>query len=97
MDFIKDYKFVISFENSSYPGYTTQKLIEPMLVNSSPIYWGNKSVGKDFNTKSFINVFYYYFNVLSCTHPPDIGASKASFVQLILSYIMELSCKMYVW
>lgn len=56
MDFIKDYKFVISFENSSYPGYTTEKLIEPMLVNSIPIYWGNTSVAKDFNTKSFINV-----------------------------------------
>ncbi len=58
-DFIKDYKFVISFENSSHPGYTTEKLIEPMLVNSIPIYWGNTEVGKDFNTKSFINVKNY--------------------------------------
>jgi len=55
-DFIKDYKFVISFENSCYPGYTTEKLIEPMLVNSIPIYWGNPSVGEDFNTKSFVNI-----------------------------------------
>lgn len=55
-EFIKDYKFVISFENSSYPGYTTEKLIEPMLVNSIPIYWGNPRVGEDFNTKSFINI-----------------------------------------
>jgi hypothetical protein len=56
MEFIKDYKFVIAFENSSYPGYTTEKLIEPFLVNSIPIYWGNPVVGKDFNTKSFINI-----------------------------------------
>lgn len=56
MVFIKDYKFVISFENSSYPGYTTEKLIEPMLVGSIPVYWGNSEVGKDFNTKSFVNV-----------------------------------------
>lgn len=56
MDFIKDYKFVLSFENSSSPGYTTEKLIEPMLANSIPIYWGNKVVGKDFNTKSFVHV-----------------------------------------
>lgn len=56
MDFIKDYKFVISFENSSYPGYTTEKLIEPMLVNSIPIYWGNPKVQVDFNTKSFVNI-----------------------------------------
>lgn len=59
MDFIKDYKFVISFENSSYPGYTTEKLIEPMFVNSIPIYWGNDKVGHDFNTRSFIHVNQY--------------------------------------
>ncbi len=59
MDFIKDYKFVISFENSTYPGYTTEKLIEPMLVNSIPIYWGNTEVGRDFNSKSFIHVNEY--------------------------------------
>ena len=56
MNFIKEYKFVISFENSSYPGYTTEKLIQPMLANSIPVYWGNTEVGKDFNTKSFINI-----------------------------------------
>lgn len=55
-EFIKDYKFVLSFENSSYPGYTTEKLIEPMWANSIPIYWGNPRVGEDFNTKSFIHV-----------------------------------------
>lgn len=55
-DFLKDYKFVISFENSSYPGYTTEKLVEPMLVNSIPIYWGDPDVAKDFNTESFINI-----------------------------------------
>ena len=59
MDFIKDYKFVISFENSSHPGYTTEKLIEPMLVNSIPVYWGNAEVGKDFNVNSFININQY--------------------------------------
>jgi hypothetical protein len=56
MEFIKDYKFVIAFENSSFPGYTTEKLIEPLLVNSIPIYWGNPVVEKDFNTNSFINI-----------------------------------------
>lgn len=56
MGFIKDYKFVISFENSSYPGYTTEKLIEPMLANTIPVYWGNPVVEKDFNTNSFINI-----------------------------------------
>ena len=52
---IKKYKFTIAFENSSSPGYTTEKLIEPMQMNSIPIYWGNNRVSQEFNTKSFIN------------------------------------------
>ena len=53
--FISRYKFTLSFENSSYPGYTTEKIFEPMIAGSIPIYWGNPDVGRDFNTASFVN------------------------------------------
>ena len=56
LDFIKEYKFTIAFENSSLSGYTTEKILEPMSVNSLPLYWGNPNVAIDFNPKSFINV-----------------------------------------
>ncbi|GHT41422.1 fucosyltransferase [Bacteroidia bacterium] len=59
INFIKDYKFTIAFENSSVSGYTTEKLLDPMQVNSIPIYWGNPNVDLDFNTKSFINIADY--------------------------------------
>ncbi|MBU2615615.1 MAG: hypothetical protein KKC19_00775 [Nanoarchaeota archaeon] len=55
LDFLKKYKFTISFENANLSGYVTEKLTHPMLVNSIPIYFGHKDVGKEFNTKSFIN------------------------------------------
>jgi alpha(1,3/1,4) fucosyltransferase len=55
IEFLRSYKFAIAFENSSYPGYTTEKIFEPMLVNTIPIYWGNPLVNLDFNHKSFIN------------------------------------------
>ena len=54
--FIRDYKFTIAFENSSVKGYTTEKIMEPMLVNSLPVYWGNPLVSQDFNEASFVNV-----------------------------------------
>lgn len=57
LEFIKNYKFVFAFENSSYPGYVTEKLIEPCFVGSIPIYWGNPKVSLDFNPKRFINYF----------------------------------------
>jgi hypothetical protein len=56
LDFIKDYKFTMSFENSSYPGYTTEKIIEPMFVRSIPVYWGNPNIATEFNPGSFINL-----------------------------------------
>jgi hypothetical protein len=59
ISFLKDYKFTIAFENSSLSGYTTEKLLDPMRVNSMPIYWGNPDVAKDFNLNSFINVMDY--------------------------------------
>jgi hypothetical protein len=55
LDFLKSYKFTIGFENFSAPGWVTEKLTHPMLVNSIPIYFGHKEVAKDFNTRSFIN------------------------------------------
>ena len=55
LDFIKDYKFVFSFENSSHPGYVTEKIMDGFYVNSIPIYWGSSTVDLDFNEMSFIN------------------------------------------
>jgi hypothetical protein len=61
--FQSDYKFSIAFENNAYrpqhKGYTTEKIMEPMTVNSLPIYWGNPEINKEFNTKSFINFYDY--------------------------------------
>jgi hypothetical protein len=53
--FLADYKFTIAFENDSWPGYTTEKIADPMLVDSLPIYWGDPLVGRDFDTRSFLS------------------------------------------
>lgn len=48
-------KFSIAFENSSSPGYTTEKLMHAFISNTIPIYWGDPQVSKDFNSHAFIN------------------------------------------
>lgn len=55
LDFIKNYKFTIAFENSRGDGYTTEKLFQPFISQSVPIYWGNPSIGKEINSKAFID------------------------------------------
>lgn len=59
LQFVKQYKFTIAFENSSYSGYTTEKVLEPLQENSIPIYWGNPDIGLEMNTKSFLNYHDY--------------------------------------
>jgi len=62
--FQSEYKFSIAFENNAYrpqhSGYTTEKIMEPMTVNSIPLYWGNPDIGREFNTESFINFYDFY-------------------------------------
>lgn len=59
--FQSEYKFSVAFENNAYrpqhPGYTTEKIMEPMTVNSIPLYWGNPQINKEFNTKSFVSFY----------------------------------------
>jgi alpha(1,3/1,4) fucosyltransferase len=51
----KNYKFSIAFENSSSPGYTSEKLIQAYAAGTVPIYWGDRDVGLDFNPEAFVN------------------------------------------
>lgn len=59
VSFVAEYKFNIAFENSSVEGYTTEKVMEPMSVNTVPIYWGNTLLEKDFNPASIVNLHDY--------------------------------------
>lgn len=54
--FIAGSKFTIAFENESHAGYSTEKLIQPLLWGSIPIYWGDPTATLDFNPDRFINV-----------------------------------------
>jgi hypothetical protein len=57
--FLQHYKFTIAFENYSYPGYHTEKILDPMLAGSLPIYFGNPNIDKHFNSRSFVNARKY--------------------------------------
>ena len=53
---IHPHKFMMAYENTSYPWYTTEKLMDAFLAGSLPIYWGDPKVDVDWNGKAFINV-----------------------------------------
>ena len=55
LDFIKDYKFTIAFENVNTPGMVSEKIYNAFQARTVPIYWGPDDVNKIYNPKSFIN------------------------------------------
>lgn len=55
IEFERKHKFSIACENSSHPGYTTEKLVQAFAAQTVPIYWGDPCVTNVFNPKAFIN------------------------------------------
>ncbi len=56
IDFISNYKFTIAFENCKMPGYSTEKIEDPLIAHSVPIYWGDPQVGRSYNIESMVCV-----------------------------------------
>lgn len=56
LDFQREYKFSLAIENSSLCGYTTEKIYDPFLAQSLPIYWGNPNISSDYHPNSFVNL-----------------------------------------
>jgi hypothetical protein len=59
LEWLPDFKFNMCFENSSYPGYTTEKIYEAFVGYTVPIYWGSTTVETDFNPRAFLNYHDY--------------------------------------
>lgn len=58
-EFQSKHKFSIAFENTSYDGYATEKIVEAFAARTIPIYYGDPRIAEDFNPKSFINCHDY--------------------------------------
>jgi hypothetical protein len=83
--FIAKYKFAIAFENTLTPGYTTEKLLNALQAQTVPIYWGNPEIGREFNTRAFINAADFASFESLADHVLKVDADD----NLYLSYLRE--------
>ena len=51
---LRDYKFTVAFENSSAPGYVTEKAVDAYVAGSIPLYWGDPLVDRFLNPDSML-------------------------------------------
>lgn len=54
--FVSKFKFIISMENSREDTYITEKLINGLLSNIIPVYWGSEKVHDYINKERFLNL-----------------------------------------
>lgn len=54
IEFISQFKFIVSMENSRNDTYITEKIIHGMLANTIPVYWGSNRVCDYFNKDRFL-------------------------------------------
>jgi hypothetical protein len=55
-NFVNQFKFIVSMENSREDTYITEKLINGLLSNIIPVYWGCENVHHYINKDRFLNL-----------------------------------------
>ena len=54
LNFVGQFKFIVSMENSKEDTYITEKIVHGMLAHTIPIYWGSDKVHDYFNPSRFV-------------------------------------------
>ncbi len=56
LEYVSQFKYIISMENSEEETYITEKIMHGMLAQTVPIYWGSKRVTNYFNKNRFFEI-----------------------------------------
>jgi len=80
--YLRQFKFNICFENTSVPGYTSEKIVDAMMSRTMPIYWGDPNIGKHFNTKSFLFYPNYRDEQDLIEHIIELDNNKAKYDEM---------------
>lgn len=56
IDFYKQYKFVLAFENTALPFYITEKIINPLRAGVIPIYYGSPRINEYINSERILQI-----------------------------------------
>jgi alpha(1,3/1,4) fucosyltransferase len=83
LKFMSSYKFMIAYENSSYPGYVTEKIYECFFTNTIPIYWGSPSIVEDFNPNRIINRLDYKSDEELIERVKYLNENKEAYLEFI--------------
>ena len=86
LNHLRQYKFIICFENSIDETYVTEKIVNAYLSNTIPIYWGTNYVKNLFYQDSMIylnneNNEQSYYDVLN--HVIELDENDSKYLEFI--------------
>jgi uncharacterized protein YozE (UPF0346 family) len=82
-DFQRNYKFSIACENYIFPNYITEKIADAYIAGTIPIYYGDQSINRYFNQKSFINYSNYASDHEFLEHIKEIDNNDSLFLEML--------------
>ena len=53
-EYLKYSKFTIAGDSIHYPGFVTEKIVQPFMQHSIPVYFGSTRISEEFNLESFV-------------------------------------------
>lgn len=78
-----DYKFVLAIENNMIKGYSTEKLLNPLIANSIPIYWGDSDIFTLINKRRVVYVPDFETDELLLQHIIHLDNDDAAYQAIV--------------
>lgn len=76
-----DYNFVLAMENTSSPGYVTEKIYNALLAGCIPIYFGDKITKRIFNSECFIDISDFESFDACAEHVANMTRDQVTYMQ----------------
>jgi hypothetical protein len=79
-DLLSRYKFTIAFENTAYPGYVTEKVIDAIVAASVPVYMGAPDIVEELPAEAFIDARAFSSPEAIATYMEQMAEPEASAI-----------------
>ena len=77
-ELLSRYKFTIAYENTAYPGYVTEKVIDAMVAGSVPVYMGAPDIVDHMPAEAFIDAQTLSYPETIAAHMEQMTESQAA-------------------
>jgi hypothetical protein len=83
VEFFRRYKFTLAIENAIWPGYMTEKLVDPMFAHSIPIYIGDPQAQLSFDPASYVDFACFADMKQMLAFVRDVDNDRALYLKLL--------------